>query len=241
MSQNLCYVMLALCTASAGGVETYRESWAASRSKTSIYEPCVVGDALVQSTPPSVQFWHRMLSCRDSLLGTVGLHLRRSSILAASSVLNFDRCNSIMASYPYNYGQFEDSYYYGVNGLSQSTTQQSLQENKQHMNPTLQNSKTQVTAILEHMMDRKELSPQSVSDLEEIVNDATLKSVEFDEFSIVDEYLSEPEETLEVSSHELDITITHSTYDEVEKEIEVIFERPEEPQIESKEDNLWFW
>ncbi|KAK9100944.1 hypothetical protein Scep_024374 [Stephania cephalantha] len=103
------------------------------------------------------------------------------------------------------------------------------------MNPTLQNPKTQVIVILEHLMDGKELSPQSVSNSDETVNDATLKSVEFDEFSIMDEYLSEPEETLEVSSHEPNISITYNTYDEVEKEIEVISKRPEGPQKESKE------
>ncbi|KAK9100154.1 hypothetical protein Scep_023584 [Stephania cephalantha] len=119
--------------------------------------------------------------------------------------------------------------------LSQNTTQQPLQENKQHMNPTLRNSEIQVTAILEYLMDGKELSPHLVYDSEETVNAATLKSVEFDEFSIVEEYLSEPEETLEVSSHETDITIAHSTYDEVEKEIEVISEILEEQQKQCKE------
>ncbi|KAK9125704.1 hypothetical protein Scep_014550 [Stephania cephalantha] len=91
--------------------------------------------------------------------------------------------------------------------LSQSTTQQPLQENMQHMSPRLQNSETQVTTILEHLMDWKELSPQSIYDSYETMNAATSKSVESDEFSIVDEYLSEPKETLEVSSHEPDITI----------------------------------
>ncbi|KAK9094285.1 hypothetical protein Scep_025754 [Stephania cephalantha] len=97
-----------------------------------------------------------------------------------------DESNSIMASYFHNYGQFEESYYYGVN--------------------------------------------------EETVNAATSKSVEFDEFSIVDEYLSEPEETLEVSSHEQNITIAQNKDDEAVMKIKVILERPEEPQIESKED-----
>ncbi|KAK9119459.1 hypothetical protein Scep_017552 [Stephania cephalantha] len=64
----------------------------------------------------------------------------------------------------------------------------------------------------------------------------TSKSVEFDEFSIVDEHLSEPEETLDIYSHEPDITIAQYDDDEAEKEIEVISERSEEPQIESKED-----
>ncbi|KAK9095293.1 hypothetical protein Scep_026762 [Stephania cephalantha] len=52
----------------------------------------------------------------------------------------------------------------------------------------------------------------------------------------MDEYLSEPEKTLEVFSHEPDITIAQNKDDEVEKEVEVISERLEEPQIENKED-----
>ncbi|KAK9118310.1 hypothetical protein Scep_016403 [Stephania cephalantha] len=85
-------------------------------------------------------------------------------------------------------------------------------------------------------MDEKKLSSQPISDSEETVNAATLKSVEFDKFSITDKYLSGPEETLEVSSHEPDITTAHNQDDEVDKEIEVISERPDEPQIESEED-----
>ncbi|KAK9116222.1 hypothetical protein Sjap_015169 [Stephania japonica] len=71
--------------------------------------------------------------------------------------------------------------------LSQSTTQQPLQEDMQHMIPNLQNSETQVIAILEHLIDEEELSPQPIYDLEETVNAATLESAEFDEFSIVNE------------------------------------------------------
>ncbi|KAK9145260.1 hypothetical protein Sjap_005163 [Stephania japonica] len=54
----------------------------------------------------------------------------------------------------------------------------------------------------------------------------------------MDEYLSELEETLDVSLHELDITIAHSTYDEVQKDIEVISKRPEELQKESNDDAI---
>ncbi|KAK9103003.1 hypothetical protein Sjap_020257 [Stephania japonica] len=57
-----------------------------------------------------------------------------------------------------------------------------------------------------------------------------------DELSINDEYWSELEETLEISLHELDIIIAQNEKDETEKEIEVISERLEEPQKESKED-----
>ncbi|KAK9127721.1 hypothetical protein Syun_016518 [Stephania yunnanensis] len=103
--------------------------------------------------------------------------------------------------------------------LFQSTTQQPLQEDMQHMKSKLQNSKTQVTAILEHLMDEEELPPQPVFDADEIVNADTSKSVKFDELLIVDE-------TLYVSSYEPDITIAQYGDDEADKEIEVISERP---------------
>ncbi|KAK9082437.1 hypothetical protein Syun_031179 [Stephania yunnanensis] len=83
---------------------------------------------------------------------------------------------------------------------------------------------------------RKSCLSQPLFDSDETVNADTSKSVEFDEFSIVDEHLSEPEETLDISSPEPDITIAQYDDDEAEKEIGVISERPEEPQIESKED-----
>ncbi|KAK9110024.1 hypothetical protein Sjap_018084 [Stephania japonica] len=75
-------------------------------------------------------------------------------------------------------------------------------EDMQHTIPNFQNSKTQVTAILEHLIDEEELSLHPIFDSEETVNAATVES----------------------------------TYDEVEKYIEVVSERPEEPQKESKED-----
>ncbi|KAK9163449.1 hypothetical protein Syun_004351 [Stephania yunnanensis] len=106
----------------------------------------------------------------------------------------------------------------------------------QYMKSKLQNLETQVTAILEHLMDEEELPPQPVFDSDETVNANTSKSVEFDELSIADEHLSEPEETLYISSHEPDITITQYDDDEAEKEIEVISKRLEEPQKENKED-----
>ncbi|KAK9131199.1 hypothetical protein Sjap_011686 [Stephania japonica] len=63
-----------------------------------------------------------------------------------------------------------------------------------------------------------------------------LESVEVNEVTLVEEYWSEPEETIEVSFHEPDIIIAQNEADEAEKEIDVISERPEEPQTESKED-----
>ncbi|KAK9137601.1 hypothetical protein Sjap_008195 [Stephania japonica] len=116
-----------------------------------------------------------------------------------------------------------------------STTQQHLQEDVQHINSRLLNSESQVTTTLT-LIDEEELSLQPIFNSEETVNAATLESVKFDEFSIMDEYLSEPEETLDVSLHEQGIIIAQSTYDEVEQDIEVVSERPEELQKESRED-----
>ncbi|KAK9137843.1 hypothetical protein Sjap_008437 [Stephania japonica] len=72
--------------------------------------------------------------------------------------------------------------------------------------------------------------------LEETLNVVTSKIVMLDELSIMEEYWSEPEETLEVSLHEPDIIIAHNEMDVAEKEIEVILKRLEELQKESKED-----
>ncbi|KAK9110701.1 hypothetical protein Sjap_018761 [Stephania japonica] len=54
-------------------------------------------------------------------------------------------------------------------------------------------------------------------------------SVEVNEFTPVEDYWSEPEETLVVSLHEPYIEIAQNEADEVEKEIEIISERSKEP------------
>ncbi|KAK9130903.1 hypothetical protein Sjap_011390 [Stephania japonica] len=63
-----------------------------------------------------------------------------------------------------------------------------------------------------------------------------LESVEVNEVTPIEDYWSEPEEIIEVSLHEPDISIAQNEADEAEKEIDVILERPEELQKESKED-----
>ncbi|KAK9137517.1 hypothetical protein Sjap_008111 [Stephania japonica] len=63
-----------------------------------------------------------------------------------------------------------------------------------------------------------------------------LESVEVNEVTPVEDYWSELEETIEVSLYEPDISIAQNEADEAEKEIDVILERLEEPQKESKED-----
>ncbi|KAK9110239.1 hypothetical protein Sjap_018299 [Stephania japonica] len=64
----------------------------------------------------------------------------------------------------------------------------------------------------------------------------SLERVKVNEVTPVEDYWSEPEETIEVSLLELDIIIAQNEADEAEKEIDVILERLEEPQKESKED-----
>ncbi|KAK9146829.1 hypothetical protein Sjap_006732 [Stephania japonica] len=63
-----------------------------------------------------------------------------------------------------------------------------------------------------------------------------LESVEVNEVTPIEDYWSKPEEIIEVSLHEPDISIAQNETDEAEKEIDVILERPEELQKESKED-----
>ncbi|KAK9090695.1 hypothetical protein Sjap_023872 [Stephania japonica] len=63
-----------------------------------------------------------------------------------------------------------------------------------------------------------------------------LESIEVNEATPIEDDWSEPEETIEVSLHEPDISIAQNEAEEAEKEIDVILERPEELQKESKED-----
>ncbi|KAK9130273.1 hypothetical protein Sjap_010760 [Stephania japonica] len=63
-----------------------------------------------------------------------------------------------------------------------------------------------------------------------------LEGVEVNEVTPIEDYWSELEEIIEVSLHELDISIAQNEADEAEKEIDVILERPEESQKRSKED-----
>ncbi|KAK9103380.1 hypothetical protein Sjap_020634 [Stephania japonica] len=64
----------------------------------------------------------------------------------------------------------------------------------------------------------------------------SLESVEVNEVTPVEDYWSEPEETIEVSLYEPDIIIAQNEAYQAKKEIDVIFERPEEPLKESKDD-----
>ncbi|KAK9085511.1 hypothetical protein Sjap_025922 [Stephania japonica] len=70
----------------------------------------------------------------------------------------------------------------------------------------------------------------------EIMSAIPLESVEVNEVTSIEDYWSEPEEIIEGSLHELDISIAQNKADEAEKEIDVILVRPEEPQKRTKED-----
>ncbi|KAK9131299.1 hypothetical protein Sjap_011786 [Stephania japonica] len=70
----------------------------------------------------------------------------------------------------------------------------------------------------------------------ETMSPIPLESVEVNEATPIEDDWNEPEETIEASLHEPDISIVQNEADEAEKEIDVILERPEKPQKESKED-----
>ncbi|KAK9129797.1 hypothetical protein Sjap_010284 [Stephania japonica] len=70
----------------------------------------------------------------------------------------------------------------------------------------------------------------------EIMSAIPLESVNVNKVTPIEEYWSEPEETIEVSLYEPNISIAQNEAYEAKKEIDVILERQEEPQKESKED-----
>ncbi|KAK9144470.1 hypothetical protein Sjap_004373 [Stephania japonica] len=70
----------------------------------------------------------------------------------------------------------------------------------------------------------------------ETISAIPLESVEVNEGNTIEDYWSELEEIIKVSLHEPDISIAQNEADEAENEINVILERPEEPQKRSKED-----
>ncbi|KAK9115167.1 hypothetical protein Syun_021964 [Stephania yunnanensis] len=104
--------------------------------------------------------------------------------------------------------------------------------------PSLQNLENrliQVNATLRNMFDEKELcNTQPISYLKENVDVDTLSNVEENVDTQVENYWCETTQGLEVLQIEPDMSIAPND-DEVALEIGVISERPEEPQIESKE------
>ncbi|KAK9097022.1 hypothetical protein Sjap_022519 [Stephania japonica] len=72
--------------------------------------------------------------------------------------------------------------------------------------------------------------------LAETMRAIPLESVEVNEVTPIEDYRSEPEETIEVSLHESDISIAQNEANEAEKNIDVVLERSKEPKKRSKED-----
>ncbi|KAK9113919.1 hypothetical protein Syun_020716 [Stephania yunnanensis] len=105
---------------------------------------------------------------------------------------------------------------------------------------SLQNFETyfiQVNATLQNILNEKELcNKQPISYSKENVNVDTLRNVDVNEVTPVENYWCETTQGLEVLQIESDISITQNDDDEAAIEIGVISERPKEPQIESKDD-----
>ncbi|KAK9160403.1 hypothetical protein Syun_006744 [Stephania yunnanensis] len=106
--------------------------------------------------------------------------------------------------------------------------------------PSLQNLKTQfiqLNATLQNMHDeKKSCNTQPTSYSEVNVDVDTLSNVEENVDTPVENYWCETTQGLEVLQIELDMPIAPNDDDDVALEIRVISERPEEPQIESKDD-----
>ncbi|KAK9157704.1 hypothetical protein Scep_004278 [Stephania cephalantha] len=84
------------------------------------------------------------------------------------------------SSYPHNYGRFEDSHYYNVNGVG-------LKDLETQLN--------QYNVRLQSMTDEEELcSTQPIFNPEEDVSVDTLKNLEVNEVTQMEDYLREPSE-----------------------------------------------
>ncbi|KAK9100844.1 hypothetical protein Scep_024274 [Stephania cephalantha] len=125
------------------------------------------------------------------------------------------------SSYLHNYGRFEDSHYYNVNGVG-------LKD--------LETRFIQYNVKLHNMTDDEELcSTQPIFNPNEDVSVNTLKTFEVNEVTHMEDYLSETAEGHEVFQIEPEIVI--ALYEgENDMKIDVISDKLEKPQIESEED-----
>ncbi|KAK9105411.1 hypothetical protein Scep_022255 [Stephania cephalantha] len=110
--------------------------------------------------------------------------------------------------------------------------------------PSLQNLENQfiqVNATLQNMLDEKELcNTQPISYSDENVSVDTLKNVEVNEVTQVENYWRETAEGLEVLQIEPEIIIAQDEDEENEMKIEVVSKRPDEPQKRERKTNLWY-
>ncbi|KAK9145873.1 hypothetical protein Sjap_005776 [Stephania japonica] len=150
--------------------------------------------------------------------------------------------NFSMASYYHNYDRFEDSYYHGMNEDTYSSMRNQpsrdiirfLLETEQDMNLTEQELDQWIEQRDQEAEEEINSILQKIS--VETMSAIPLETVEVNEVTPIEDYKSEPKEIIEVSLYEPDISIAQNEVDEAEKEIDVILERSEEPQNESKED-----
>ncbi|KAK9168963.1 hypothetical protein Syun_001103 [Stephania yunnanensis] len=124
-------------------------------------------------------------------------------------------------SYPHNYGRYEDSHYYHVNGLGSKDLVTDLD---------------QYIASRQRKIDEAELcSTQPTFNPEEDVSDDTLTNLEVQDVTRVEDYLIETPEECEVFQIEPEIVIALNEGED-EMKIDVNLDKPEMPQIESEEE-----
>ncbi|KAK9104872.1 hypothetical protein Scep_021716 [Stephania cephalantha] len=117
------------------------------------------------------------------------------------------------SSYPYNYGRFENSHYYNVNGGG-------LKD--------LETQFLQLNAWLQNMIDEEELcSTQPIFQAEEYVSVDTLKNFEVNEVTQVVDYWSKTVEGLQIEP-EIFIALDE---EENKMKTDVISDRPEKSKI----------
>ncbi|KAK9107336.1 hypothetical protein Syun_023347 [Stephania yunnanensis] len=127
------------------------------------------------------------------------------------------------SSYLHNYGRYEDSHYYNVNGLDSKDLVVDLDQN---------------SATLHRTIDEAELcSTQPTFSPEVDVSDDTLTNLEVNDVTQGGDYLIETSEECGVFQIELEIVLA-SNEGEDEMEIDVNSDMSEKPHIESEEDQL---
>ncbi|KAK9112365.1 hypothetical protein Scep_019884 [Stephania cephalantha] len=163
------------------------------------------------------------------------------------------------SSYAYNYGRFEDSHYYNVNGVAMHyhnptslgscqihrlLSMKEINSFKKAHSPDSWTRELQSWQILETQPIHLNATLQNMIDDEEFcgtqpifchVSVDTLKHFEVNEVTLVDDYWSGIEKGSQIFQIEPEIVIA---LDEEENEIkiDVISDKPEKPQIESEED-----
>ncbi|KAK9081712.1 hypothetical protein Syun_030758 [Stephania yunnanensis] len=124
-------------------------------------------------------------------------------------------------SYPHNYGRYEDSHYYNLNGVGSKDLVTDLD---------------QYIASRQRKIDEPELcSTQPTFNLEEDVRVDTLTNLEVKEDTQMEDYLINTSKECEVFQIEPKIVIALNEGED-EMNIDVNSDKPEMPQIESEED-----